>query len=166
MTTTRSKRWNGKIDTLTTDFLNDVMAQMAAYGDRVQFALSTPGARPNYQVLNSSDKKMAFDSNHHLLHPKDDEFEGSNATVVYSLEKIQAASANVGKTSNVKRTVRNTAATIKATDLVDAAKYAYFKENRQKLPAAIGEYSDEITTLMRDGLSAADAFDEVVKRHF
>jgi hypothetical protein len=166
LTTTRSKRWNGKLDTLSTEFLNDVMAQMAAYGDRVQFALTTPGQRPNYQVWNSSDKKMAFDSNHHLLHPKDDEFEGVNATVIYSLDKIKEAKANVGKTSNVKRSVRNTAATIKATDMVDAAKYAYYKDNRQSLPAAIGDYSDEITTLMRNGMSAEDAFGEAVKRHF
>ena len=54
----------------------------------------------------------------------------------------------------------------KATDMVDAAKYAFYKDNRQSLPAAIGDYSDEITTLMRNGMSAEDAFGEVVKRHF
>ncbi|MEC5217555.1 hypothetical protein RCH09_002513 [Actimicrobium sp. GrIS 1.19] len=166
MTTTRSKRWNGKIETLTPEFLNQVMIQMETYGDRVQFALSTPGAKPNYQVINSDDKRMAFDSNHHLLHPKADEFEGVNATGILSTDKIKAAIAGGGKAAPVKRSTRNTAATIKATDLVDAAKYAYFKTNRSMLPAAIGEHSDEITTLMRNGMSAEDAFGEVVKRHF
>jgi hypothetical protein len=170
LTTTRSKRWNGKLETLAADFIAGVLAQMETYGGRVQFALSTPGARPNYQVLNDADKKMAFDANHHLLQPQAAEFEGSNATAILTLEDIRAIGTAKPKAKSAaksgKRAVRTTTASAKAADLVDAAKYAYFRANRQTLPPAIGGHSDEISTLMRNGLSAEDAFSEVLKRHF
>ena len=140
---------------------------MDTYGSRVQFALSTPGARPNYQVLNDADKKMAFDSNHHLLHPQPSEFEGSNATSILTIDQIKAIGTAKPKTKiAAKRATRTTTATAKAADLVDAAKYEYFRANRQALPAAIGGHSDEISGLMRNGMSAEDAFAEIVKRHF
>ena len=169
MTTTRSKRWNGKLETLAAVYLNKVIAQMDAYGDRVQFALTTPGPRPNYQVINNADKKMAFDSSHHLLQAQAAEFSDANATEILTLDQIKAVGA--GKSGSAKRAApragaRISAATVKATDLVDAAKYDYFKTNRQALPAAIGSHSDEITTMMRNGISAEEAFAEVVKRHF
>ena len=167
MTTTRSKRWNGKLETLPADFVSSVIAQMETYGERVQFALSTPGGRPNYLVQNAADKKMAFDSNHHLHQPQPSEFEGSNATPVLTLDQIKAIGLPKTKIKTpAKRTTRTTTATARAADLVDAAKYEYFRANRATLPAAIGGYSDEISKLMRDGLSAEDAFSEVVKRHF
>ncbi|MFC5475048.1 hypothetical protein [Paraherbaspirillum soli] len=173
MNTTRNKRWNGKIETLKPDYLNDVMGKMVAYGDRVQFGLTGPGQRPNYQVINTAGKKMAFDSNSHLLQPKEDEFVGSNATGIFTLDQVKLAIAGGGKTSTTTRTsrvgsgsTRSSTATIKAKDLVDTAKYEYFKNNRQTLPASIGEYSDEITDLMKKGMSAEDAFGDVIKRYF
>ena len=54
LNTTRSKRWNGKIETLASDYLADVITQMETYGDRVQFAINGPGQRPNYQVTNTN----------------------------------------------------------------------------------------------------------------
>jgi hypothetical protein len=165
---TSNKRWNGKIETLPSDYLNGVMGQMLAYGERVQFALSGSGQRPNYQVINTAGKKMAFDSRNHLLTPKADEFVGSNATGVYTLDQIKAAGAGGGRTTAGTRvgSTRSSAATVKAKDLVDAAKYEYFKNNRQTLPAGIEKYSEEITGLMKNGISAEDAFAEVIKRHF
>ena len=174
MTTSRGKRWNGSVDTLTPTFLNGVIEQMAKYGDRVQFTLTTPGAKPNYQLINSTDKKIAFDGNHHLHHPHEGEFEGVNVSVVLSLEQIRAAASGVVKTSVKgaaktaagKRPARTTTASVRAAELVDAARYAYFKENRASLPATIGEHTVEITELIRNGMSAEAAFAEVVKRHF
>ena len=171
-TTTKSKRWNGKLDTLPADYLNDVKGKMESYGDRVQFRLGGSGERPNYQVMNTSDKKMAFDSNHHLVHPKAGEYVGSNASAVLSLDQIKAAIAGVGvrasaaARSSRASTGRSGTAAVKVKDLVDAEKYEYFKNNRQTLPAGIGEHSDEITALMKNGMAAADAFAEIVKRHF
>ncbi len=168
MTTTRSKRWNGKLETLAADFIGGVLIQMETYGSRVQFALSTPGPRPNYQVFNEADKKMAFDANHHLLQPQSTEFEGGNATAILTLEDIREIGSAKPKAAakSTKRAVRTTTASAKAADLVDAAKYAYFRANRHMLPPAINGYSDEISILMRNGLSAEDAFSEVLKRHF
>jgi len=71
---TRTKRWNGKIDTFTPDYLKNVVEKMTAYGDRVQFALTGTGTGPNYQTINASEKRMTFDSNNHLVTPKEGEF--------------------------------------------------------------------------------------------
>lgn len=178
MTTTRTKRWNGQIETLKADYLKEVMSQMAAYGDRVQLALSGPGQRPHYQVINTSGKKMAFDSNHHLLHPREDEFIPGNVTGVYTMEQVRIIAAGggvrIGTTGRVTRaagtsparSTRNTPAAVKAKDLIDSDKYAYFKSNRETLPPTIGEHSLQITELMKNGMSAEEAFTEVVKQHF
>ena len=168
--TTRSKRWDGTINTLSADYLNDVAGQMASYGDRVQFGLTAGGQRPYYQVINSSDKKMAFDSNNHLLHPVADEFLGSNGSMVYTLDQIKAAIAGVGIRTAAATRARSAggtrAATVKAQDVIDSQKYEYFKHHRDLLPPSIGEYSAEITALMKQGKSAEEAFDEVIKQHF
>lgn len=174
MNTKRNKRWNGKIETLNADYINDVLGQMAAYGDRVQFGLTGTGQRPNYQVLNTAGKKMAFDSNNHLLHPAADEFVGGNATGVFTLDQVKAAMAGGGIKSSVGTRVsrvgssstRSSTAAVKAKDLVDAEKYAYFKNNRQTLPSGIGEHSEEITALMKKGMPADEAFGDVVQRYF
>lgn len=167
------------MDSLTTDYLKDVMGKMEVYGDRVQFGLTSPGPRPCYQLTNSSEKKMAFDGNNHLLHPKEDEFVGVNTTPVFSLEQIKSAIAAGGfRSTSATRSSGSTrtasgggtrsggTAAAKARDLIDAARYEYFRSNRQTLPDGIGEHSAEITELMLKGSSAADAFGEVVKRHF
>ncbi|WP_225869931.1 hypothetical protein [Glaciimonas sp. PCH181] len=144
---------------------------MKTYGDRVQFGLAHGGQRPFYQVINSSDKKMAFNSTHHLLHPVTDEFVGSNGSVVYTLDQINAAIAGVGVRAKVSATRTRTtggtrAATVKVQDLIDSQKYDYFKTHRDLLPPSIGEYSIDITVLMKQGKSAEEAFDEVIKQHF
>lgn len=174
MNTKRSKRWNGKIDTLTIDFLNDVLAQMATYGDRVQFGLTGTALRPNYQVTNTAGKSMAFDCNNHLLHPKADEFAVANVTTVFTLEQIKTAVAAGGfKKTGAARVTRvggasNRGGTVaaKAKEAIDAGRYEYFKNNRQTLPHGIGEHSEEISSLMKQGMSAEEAFGDVVKRYF
>lgn len=173
MNTPRSKRWNGKIDTLAADYLKDVIVQMETYGDRVQFGLNGPGQRPNYQVTNASGKKMAFDSNNHLLHPKDDELTGSNISGMFTLAQIQTARSSVGirvtagaSSSRSSSTGPRTTSAAAKANLLDTAKYEYFKANRQTLPASITEYSEEISNLMKKGMSAEDAFGDVLKRYF
>ena len=95
------------MDSLTTDYLKDVIGKMEVYGYRVQFGFTRPGPRPHYQVTNTAEKKMAFDSNHHLLHPKEDEFVGVNSTPLFSLEKIKAAVAAGGFRSTTSRSTRS-----------------------------------------------------------
>jgi hypothetical protein len=175
LNTKRNKRWNGKIDTLSAGYFKDVIAQMETYGDRVQFGLYGPGQRPNYQVINTAGKKMAFDSNNHLLHAAAEEFVGANATAVFTLEQVKAAMGRAGvKSSGAARSVRAAGASSRRTttlakakeELIDAEKYVYFKNNRQALPPTIGEHSDEISELMKKGLTAEEAFGDVVKRRF
>lgn len=172
LNTKRSKRWDGKIDTLTADYLKDVVTQMKSYGDRVQFALNGAGQKPHYQVINSFEKKMAFDSNNHLLHPAEDEFVGANATPVLTLAQIESAIANVGvkrvtTTTRAVRSVRGSSTpAARPGDLIDIQKYEYFKNNVQKLPEGIRAYSQDITNLMKKGMTAEAAFGQIVEQYF
>ncbi|RBA24139.1 hypothetical protein [Herminiimonas fonticola] len=162
------------MDTLTVEYLNGVVAQMTSYGERVQFSL-TSGQTPNYQVINTFDKKMAFNGNHHLMHPQEDEFTGSNATTVLTLEQVKAWIAGVGVKKTVSaRTARvsshsrtgSSPAAAKVGDLIDVQKYEYFKNNVQKLPEGIRAYSQEVSNLMKNGMSAEAAFGEIVQQYF
>jgi hypothetical protein len=174
LVTTRGKRWNGNFDSLPAEFLKGVMEKMAEYGDRVQFSLVSAGPHPSYQVMNTLEKKMAFDRNHHLLRPQEDEFTGVNASRFFTLDQVKSGIAGVGigsgtgsRASRVVRApggTRTTAA--KLHDQFAAQRYEYFRNNRQTLPASISEYSDEITDLMKQGKSVEDAFGEVVKKYF
>lgn len=172
MTTTRSKRWNGNIETLKSDYLTSVIGQMETYGEKVQFALVTSGNGPRYELTNSVGKKMAFDGNHHLHHPEAGEFAPGNATGSFTIEQIKLAKTGALKPARTSsrttraRSPRGPSAATRAKDLVDTEKYEYFKANRNTLPDTIGEHSTEITTLMRSGMSAEQAFGEVLKKYF
>lgn len=148
------------------------MAKMVDYGDRVQFSRVSIGAEPSYQIITSLDKTMAFDRNHHLLRPSEEEFAGANATSVYTLDQVKAAIAGVRTASSVRGarvvrasgTPRTSAARLE--EQFAAQRYEYFKNNRQTLPSTISEHSDEITTLMKQGKSVEEAFGEVLKKYF
>ncbi|MFD2273364.1 hypothetical protein ACFS07_26180 [Undibacterium arcticum] len=125
--------------------------------------------------MNTLGKQMAFDRNHHLLHPQADEFVGANASAVLTLDQIKAAIAGVrvssatgSRTARVvsagSGTSRTTAA--KLTDQCAAQRYEYFRNNRQSLPPAISEHSNEIAELMKKGKSVEEAFGEVVQKYF
>jgi hypothetical protein len=174
---TRSKRWNGNVDSLSVEFLKDVMAKMADYGDRVQFSLVTGGPTPSYQITNTLGKAMAFDGNHHLLKPEGHEFAGANATPVFSMDQVRTATTGIGlgggriTTSRAPRVVRaaGTGTRTSAAKLEEqfaAQRYEYYRNNRQTLPASISQHTEEITQLMKQGKSVEDAFGEVVKKYF
>jgi len=155
------------MESLTADYLNRVLEQMLAYGDRVQFALAHGGQRPHYQVINSADKKMAFDSDH-LVTANANDFLAGTTSPVYTLEQIEAAATGVGAKTARTREVRSGTTRVTAAQkaaLVDAEKYEYYKNNRPSLPANIGKHTQEITALMMNGMSAESAFAEVMKRH-
>ncbi|OWW21664.1 hypothetical protein [Noviherbaspirillum denitrificans] len=175
---TRSKRWNGNVDSLSVEFLKDVMAKMADYGDRVQFSLVTGGPVPSYQVTNTLGKAMAFDGNHHLLKPEGHEFAGANATQVFTIEQVKTAVSGFGlgprtSTSRTVRTVRSSSggtgtrtSAARLEEQFAAQRYEYFRNNRQSLPATISQHTEEITQLMKQGKSVEDAFGEVLKKYF
>lgn len=145
---------------------------MLAYGDRVQFALTRGGQRPHYQVINAAEKKMTFDGNH-LLTSNTNDFVAGTMSRIHTLEQIEAAATGVGAKTVSGRITRGSSGNSGSTRItaaqkaaqVDAEKYEYFKNNRPSLPADIGKHTQEITALMMNGMSAEDAFSEVIKSH-
>ncbi|HEY8609096.1 MAG TPA: hypothetical protein VIM12_18420 [Noviherbaspirillum sp.] len=170
--TTRSKRWNGKFENLPTEFLKAVLARMGDYGDRVQFSLVTGGPEPAYQVINADEKKIAFDGSHHLLRVEGDEFSGTNVSAVFSTEQVKAAIAGMapvtagGKATKAVRSTGTRASAARLEEQCAAQRYEYFRNHRQSLPAGIAGHTEEITTLMKQGKSVEEAFDEVVRKYF
>lgn len=170
----KNKRWDGKLSSFHSDYLNDVLKQMAAYGNRVQFSLISKNVRPHYQVINDANKKIAFDSNNHLHHADSDEFAGANASGIHTMEQIQAAMLNDSAQSAIKSRATRTPGTKSKTsakapnvnELIDIEKYDFYRNNRQVLPAGIGRHTDEIGNLMRKGIPVADAFADITKRYF
>lgn len=173
--TSRGKRWNGNVDTLPANFLKDVMAKMADYGDRVQFSLVSGGPLPSYQVMNPLGKAMAFDRNHHLLHPQGEEFVGANASAILSLDQVKAIISGIGTGSGTRSRTTRVVRAGSAGTRTSAAKldeqfatqrYEYFRNHRQTLPPSISQHSDEIVDLMKNGKSAEEAFGEVVQKYY
>lgn len=174
---TRSKRWNGNFNSLPVEYLKGVMEKMTDYGETVQFSLVTGGAEPSYQITNTLGKAMAFDRNHHLLRPEGHEFVGANASPVFTLDQVRAAISGIGvamrpAASGASRAVRpagtggTRTSAAKLEEQFAAQRYEYFRNNRQSLPAAITQHSDEITQLMKQGRTVEDAFGEVLKKYF
>lgn len=148
------------------------MAKMMDYGDRVQFSLTGPGSPPIYQVMNTLGKTMAFDKNHHLLQPAEDAFVGVNATPVFTLEQLKSglSATRARSATRTKSTTRSGGAgrtsAAKLEEQFATQRYEYYKNNRQSLPAAISQHTDEITELMKSGKPVEAAFDEIVKKYF
>lgn len=175
MSATRTKRWNGDIASLPADYAKGVLEKMAAYGDRVQFSLTSGGAEPSYQIINDMGKAIAFDRQHHLLQGQEELFAGANATPVMSAEQLSTALSGYGASarggSRTGRAVKSASGPTKTAaarldEQVAAARYAYFKTNRATLPARIAEYSGEIDQLLKKGKPVEEAFAEVVKKYF
>lgn len=180
MSTKRSKRWNGELDSLAPEFLKEVIEKMQSYGDRIQFEQPNRAATPNYQVINPTGRKMGFDNRHLILRPNADGNIGDELTPVYTLQAIKAAMTGAGtasaRTSRPRASGASRSTTASATrgsapapaavDTVERDKYAYYKENKETLPDGIVKYSQEVSTLMRQGMSAEAAFDLIIKQHF
>lgn len=169
--TTRSKRWNGKFENLPVEYLKAVLEKMNDYGDRVQFSLAASSAEPSYQVINAQEKKIAFDNRHHLLRVEGDEFDPGNVTPIFTQEQVKGAIAGFAPLSSGGRAVKVARAgtrvsAAKLEEQYAAARYEYFRNNRQQLPAGIAGHTEEITELMKQGKSVEDAFQEVVRKYF
>lgn len=179
LSSSKTKRWHGNVEAIKPEFLNGVVGQMTAYGDRVHFSMFGSVQKPHYEVINSFDKKMAFDGNHHLHRPDDEEFGAGNVTPIFTMDQIKRiiATGGSGVRSSIPRaaraasarstgTARPTTAAARAREAIDGEKYAYFKANRDMLPEGINQYSDDISALMLKGMSAEQAFGEIIEKHF
>jgi hypothetical protein len=151
-----------------------VMEKMADYGDRVQFSMSS-GPEPSYQLTNSQEKKMAFDRNHHLLRPQEEDFAPGNVSPVFSLDQVKSLAAGVRTRSSAGTRAPRAAKVAGTATRTTAAKldeqfaterYEYFKTHRQMLPQGLSGHSDEIVALMKNGKSVEDAFNEVIEKYF
>lgn len=147
---------------------------MADYGDRVQFSRSS-GPLPMYQTINSFDKKMAFDRNHHLVRVEGEEFAEANVSPVYTLEQVNMAIAGTRVTKETKTKTMRVARTgttmtrpaaARLEEQFATARYEYFKTHRETLPASITEHSQEILELMKKGKSVEEAFGEVTQKYY
>lgn len=178
MSTKRSKRWNGELDSLAPDFLKEVIEKMNAYGDRIQFAAPGKPRTPCYQVINARDMKMGFDERHLLLRLNAGGNVADEVGPVFTLEAIRAAlaggtrktatraSTSRSSTSAPRRSAASSAPVAAPVDTIEQDKYAYFKDNRDYLPDGIVKHSQEISQLMRNGMSAEQAFEAIIKAHF
>ncbi|KAF1048664.1 MAG: hypothetical protein GAK35_00214 [Herbaspirillum frisingense] len=181
LSSSKTKRWHGNVEAIKPEFLNGVITQMTAYGDRVHFSMFGSVQKPHYEVINSFDKKMAFDGNHHLHRAEEAEFGPGNVTPIFTVEQIKriVATGGSGARSSIPRSARAasarstgtagarpTTAAARAREAVDSEKYAYFKANREMLPEGINQHSDEISALMLKGMSAEQAFGEIIEKHF
>lgn len=175
MATARNKRWNGDFDALPVEYLKGVMEKMTDYGDRVQFSLVSGGPAPSYQVINTLEKKMAFDRSHHLLRPQEEDFATGNATRIFTLDQVKAAISGLrvssGRAARGVRVARTASASprtsaAKLDDQFATQRYEYFRNNRQTLPPTIAEHSNEIVALMKTGKSVEEAFSSVVQKYF
>lgn len=176
LSTTRSKRWNGTLESLSADYLKEVMERMESYGDQVQFEFPGHGKHPIYQVIGRGERKMGFDGKHLLLRLNESGNIADSLSPVYSLEAVRAAisgkrsprGSSAGRSSPAGSTTRRrvAAAAPVAVDTVEQDKYAYFRAHRDELPEGISQYANEISQLMRGGKSAEDAFKHIIAQHF
>ncbi len=173
MASKRIKQWDGKFDALPGDYLKGVLEKMNSYGDRVQFSRRS-GPLPRYQVINSADKKMAFDGGHHLLRAEEDDFSAGHVTAVFSMDQVNAMINGIRPVGEKTKTVRvvrtgstSTRTTVKQIeDQFAAARYEYFRANRETLPPTISEHSDEIAALMKQGKPVEEAFGAILQKYY
>lgn len=177
MSTTRSKRWNGTLESLSADYLKEVMERMESYGDQVQFEFPGHGKRPIYQVIGRGERKMGFDGKHLLLRLNESGNIADTLSGIFPLEAVRATiagrrsprgSASAGRAASSSTTVRRRASTAApvVVDTVEEDKYAYFRAHRGELPEGISQYANEISHLMRAGKSAEEAFKHIIAEHF
>jgi len=174
LSTTRTKRWNGTLESLAADYLKEVMERMESYGDRVQFELPGHGKRPIYQVIGRSDRKMGFDGKHLLLRLNESGNVADTLSPVFSMDAVRDAIAGKRSTRSASSTRSSTGTTTRrravaapaVVDTVEQDKYAYYRAHREELPDDITQYAGEISQLMRAGKSAEDAFGQIISQYY
>jgi hypothetical protein len=170
------------VATLSAAYLKNVIEKMQAYGDRAQFTMNGNVLGPNYQVINTSEKKMSFDSSNRLIQTTEEDFTGANASRIFTLAQVEAMLTNIdapivknsairtrrvaGAGTGTSSSSRGGSSLTKAKEQIAIQKYDYYKNNRDSLPSDIRAHSEEITRMMEKGMSAEAAFEEASKLCF
>lgn len=155
------------------------MEKMESYGPGVQFELPGHAQRPNYQVINNAGKKMAFDKKNLLTGLNANGNVSDTLSAVFTLDAVKAAmngggarpaararAPRPGAAGGASGAGRSHTPAAQVIDTIEHDKYAYFKGNRETLPEGIQKHSGAISQLMKSGMSAEDAFGEIIKLHF
>lgn len=175
LSTTRTKRWNGTLESLAADYLKDVLERMESYGDRVQFEFPGHSKYPIYQVIGRSERKMGFDGKHLLLRLNESGNVADSLSPIFSIDGVRDAvagkrtrsagpSRSAASSNGVTR--RRAPAQAAVVDTVEQDKYAYYRAHRDELPEDISQYASEISRLMRSGKTAEEAFNEVIAQYY
>jgi len=152
------------------------MERMESYGDQVQFELPGHGKHPIYQIIGRSERKMGFDGKHLLLRLNESGNIAETLSPIFSLDAVRSAIAGrrASRSAPASRSARGGNSTVRrrataavaVMDTVEEEKYAYYRAHREELPPGISQYAGEISTLMRTGKSAAEAFRQIVEQHY
>lgn len=166
LTTRRSKRWDGNLTSLSVDYLKEVVEKMQAYGTTVQFEFPGHGKMPIYQVINQRGYKMGFNGKHLLNELNENGMISDQLSAEFSLEQVQQAM--VAPPAAAPRARKRSSATKSAVapDQIEVEKYQYFRANREWLPDDIQYYADDISTMMRGGMTAEQAFAGILDQHY
>ncbi len=168
LTTRRAKRWDGELSSLSVEYLTEVAEKMQAYGQTVQFEFPGHAKTPIYQVINHRGFKMGFDGKH-LLHSLNENGNVSDQlSAEFSLEQVQEAILNPPSAAPRARKSAGARArkTAVAPDQIEVDKYNYFRANRDWLPDDIQYYAEDISALMRGGMTAEQAFASILDQHY
>lgn len=166
LTTRRAKRWNGELSSLSVDFLKEVLEKVQTYGKSVQFEFPGHAKTPIYQVINHRGYKMGFDGKH-LLHSLNENGNVSDQlSAEFTLEQIEQGMLTPVAAPRARKSAGAGARKQAQPEQVEVDKYNYFRENRDWLPDDIQYYSDDISTLMRQGMTAEQAFGSIIDEHY
>ena len=166
LTTRRAKRWNGELSSLSVDYLKEVLEKMQAYGVAVQFEFPGHAKMPIYQVINHRGYKMGFDGKH-LLHSLNENGNISDQlSAEFSIEQVQQAMLAPVAAPRARKSAGTRARKQAQPEQIEVDKYNYFRENRDWLPDDIQYYSDDISAMMRSGMTAEQAFGSILDEHY
>lgn len=166
LTTRRSKRWDGNLTSLSVDYLNEVIEKMQAYGNTVQFEFPGHGKMPIYQVINHRGFKMGFDGKHLLQGLNENGNISDNLSAEFSLEQMQEALLPPVVAPRARKSAGARKKAAVAPDQIEVDKYNFFRANRDWLPDDIQYYADDISEMMRGGMTAEQAFTSIIDQYY
>lgn len=139
---------------------------MQAYGKTVQFEFPGHAKMPIYQVINQRGFKMGFDGKHLLHGLNENGVISDQLSAEFSLEQVEEALLAPPPMTRARKSAGTRTRQAAVPDTIEVDKYNYFKENRDWLPDDIQYYADDLSALMRSGMTAEQAFASILNEHY